>query len=94
LTADTPDSPAIDDLFGTPQRDHAAAEIAKPTAKPKRSPARQGVQPATVTPEVSALAQRLPRGLRIGTSSWSHRPRLLCADPAGGLRRLRGQCAG
>jgi uncharacterized protein YecE (DUF72 family) len=72
LTADTPDSPAIDDLFGTPQRDHAAAEIAKPTAKPKRSPARQGVQPATVTPEVSALAQRLPRGLRIGTSSWSY----------------------
>ena len=71
----------MDDLFGTPPAlsDAAAAEpthpAAKPAAKPKRSSARQGVQPATVTPEVTALAQRLLRGahgLRIGTSSWSY----------------------
>lgn len=64
-------SPPIDDLFGTPPApgDSAATE---PPSKPKRSSAHQGVQPATVPPEVAALAQRLPRGLRIGTSSWSY----------------------
>lgn len=70
MTASAP----IDDLFGSPPTlgDPAATQPANLAAKPKRLPARQGVQPATVAPEVTALAQRLPRGLRIGTSSWSY----------------------
>ncbi|MGA3771263.1 DUF72 domain-containing protein [Ralstonia nicotianae] len=57
--------PHIDDLFGAPP---PAAE----PARPRRPSARQGVQPAAATPELQALAQRLPHGLRIGTSSWSY----------------------
>ncbi|WP_204280131.1 hypothetical protein, partial [Raoultella ornithinolytica] len=64
----------IDDLFGAPPAlsDNATAEPGTSAPKPKRSPARQGVQPAVIAPDVAALAQRLPRALRIGTSSWSY----------------------
>jgi len=45
---------------------------ATPTPKPPAGKARRGpVEAAAQAPEVQALAQRLPRQLRLGTSSWS-----------------------
>lgn len=56
-----------DDLFGAPP---APVPVREP-AKPKPAP-RTGVQPVEWDGDLRALAERLPRTLRLGTSSWSY----------------------
>jgi uncharacterized protein YecE (DUF72 family) len=55
------------DLFG-------AAAPEEPARAPRKSAARSAapVGPAEHSPELAALAQALPAGLRIGTSSWAY----------------------
>jgi uncharacterized protein YecE (DUF72 family) len=47
----------------------AAPASAPPTTAAPRKP--RGVLPATVPPELDALAERLPAGVHLGTSTWS-----------------------
>jgi uncharacterized protein YecE (DUF72 family) len=56
------------DLFGDAPA-NAPTEAAKETAQP--SPRSRGVLPATVPPELRALAAELPSAVHLGTSTWS-----------------------
>ena len=53
----------IDDLFGTPPAETAAAGATRASARP--------IGPAALDPAIATLGQSLPPGIFLGTSSWS-----------------------